>query len=225
MQKLLIYGSSNIGVYSFVSEEISLLPPDCPQKVVEAFREVLGTEVLRVSVCNSPLLGVFVAGNSNGLLLPRYALAHEVELLKESIGGELNVEILSSRKSAVGNLILANDKAAVVSPLLEKKYSKLVEDVLGVEVVVRGIGGSPLVGSIAHVTNKGLLVFPLASDEELRELSEIFRVVADVGTVNRGSIFIRTGLVANSRGAIVGYDTTGPELMRIYQVFFGGGSS
>jgi len=112
------------------------------------------------------------------------------------------------------------DHIAVISPLIERDFLKLIEDVLDVEVVVRSIGGSPLVGSIAYVTNRGLLVYPLVTDEELNELRDLFKLTVDVGTVNKGSIFLGTGLIANSKGAIVGYETTGPELLRIHQVFF-----
>ena len=54
-----------------------------------------------------------------------------------------------------------------------------------------------------------------ASDEELRRLSEFFEVPVDIGTVNFGVAFIRTGLVANNYGALVGEKTTGPEILRI----------
>jgi len=43
---------------------------------------------------------------------------------------------------------------------------------------------------------------------------------ANVGTVNRGNIFVRSGIVANSKGALVGYETTGPELLRIQSALF-----
>ncbi|RLE73169.1 MAG: translation initiation factor IF-6 [Thermoprotei archaeon] len=221
VQKSLLYGNPNVGVYAFTNENITILPVDVPEKNVEEFAEALGTEVFLASICESPLLGVFIAGNSNGILLPRFSLEYEVEKIKEKVGDKVNVEVLSSLRNALGNLILANDKVAIVSPLIEKEYLKMIEEVLDVEVVVRTIGGSPLVGSIASISNRGLLVYPLVTDEELEELRKLFNITVDVGTVNRGSIFLRAGLVVNSKGAIVGYETTGPELLRIHQVFFG----
>ncbi|RLE76151.1 MAG: translation initiation factor IF-6 [Thermoprotei archaeon] len=220
VQKSLLYGNPNIGVYAFTNESITLLPPNVPEKNIVEISETLRTNIELISICESPLIGVFIAGNSNGLLLPRFALEHEVRVLKEKIGEAYNIEILPSLRSALGNLILTNDHIAVISPLIERDFLKLIEDVLDVEVVVRSIGGSPLVGSIAYVTNRGLLVYPLVTDEELNELRDLFKLTVDVGTVNKGSIFLGTGLIANSKGAIVGYETTGPELLRIHQVFF-----
>ena len=40
-------------------------------------------------------------------------------------------------------------------------------------------------------------------------------VPVDIGTVNLGSPYIAIGLVANSNGALVGSETTGPEIVKI----------
>jgi len=71
------------------------------------------------------------------------------------------------------------------------------------------------VGSAAVVTDEGGLVHPDATDEELEKLSDFFGVDVDIGTVNFGVAFIKTGLVANNYGALVGANTTGPEIMRV----------
>ena len=40
----------------------------------------------------------------------------------------------------------------------------------------------------------------------------------DVVTVNRGTPYPRPGLMGNDNGVLVGSDTTGPEIMRIFDV-------
>ncbi|MEM0329101.1 MAG: translation initiation factor IF-6, partial [Nitrososphaerota archaeon] len=54
-----------------------------------------------------------------------------------------------------------------------------------------------------------------ASEDEEKMLSELFKVNIIPGTVNNGVKFVRSGILANSKGAIVGSLTTGPELMTI----------
>jgi translation initiation factor 6 len=71
------------------------------------------------------------------------------------------------------------------------------------------------VGSSAVATNKGALVSPHASDEELDLLAEVLGVPTSVGTVNRGIPYVKSGLLVNSKGAVAGSRTTGPELDRI----------
>ncbi|MEM0223001.1 MAG: hypothetical protein QXJ99_01220, partial [Thermofilum sp.] len=116
-----VFGSPNIGVYIYANNKIALLPPDAPEKLEKQVREVLGVETFRVSVAGSRLLGVFIAGNDSGIILPRVARDEEVELLK-SIAGQagLNVTVLKEvRETGLGNLVLTSDKGCMVSSILE----------------------------------------------------------------------------------------------------------
>ena len=67
----------------------------------------------------------------------------------------------------------------------------------------------------AVVTNKGLLCHPKTSEEEIRFLEKVFKVPVMIGTINHGSPVIGSGLVANTKGAIIGDLTTGIEMGRI----------
>jgi len=221
VERTAIYGNPNVGVYVFTNERFSLVPKDIPEKFEKLVKETLKVSVYRTTLAESPLIGVFAAGNSNGIVLSKFVTDRELEVLKNIVGDELNIDVLRNiKESALGNLILTNDKAAIVSPLINKKSLKRIEDVLSVEVVQRDIAGSPLVSSVAVTSNKGAIVYPLVSENEIEELESILHVQVDVGTVNRGSIFLRSGMVVNTKGCIVGYDTTGPELLRIQKVFF-----
>jgi translation initiation factor 6 len=194
---------------------VTFLPPDVPEKIDDLVRGTLRTSVARFTIAKSPLLGVFIVVNDNGVLLSPLALEDEVRLFK-SLG--LNVEVLNTKYTAVSNLILANNKTALVSPLLEPQLRKVVADVLGVEVIVDTVANNPLVGALAVLNSRGLLVAPEATDEDVKKLSEYFKVRVDVGTVNKGKSFLRGGIVVNDHGALVGDETAGPELMRITQV-------
>jgi len=225
VEKLRIYGSSSIGAFIYANDFFALAPPSLPDKIFKSLEETLGVPVLRREVYGSHLLGIFVVGNSNGVLLPPYVSQEELRSLRDEIleiaGKEILMAKLPTKETAVANLILCNDRAALVSPLLSKEALKIISDTLQVEVLQRDIAGFNLVGTIAVTSNRGLLVNPLASDEEVEELGSLFKVTADVGTVNMGSPLLRSGLVVNDKGALVGDDSTGPELMRIQRVFFG----
>ena len=210
-----VFGTSSVGVFLATNNSVTFLPPDVPEKIDDLVRGTLRTSVARFTIAKSPLLGVFIVVNDNGVLLSPLALEDEVRLFK-SLG--LNVEVLNTKYTAVSNLILANNKTALVSPLLEPQLRKVVADVLGVEVIVDTVANNPLVGALAVLNSRGLLVAPEATDEDVKKLSEYFRVRVDVGTVNKGKSFMRGGIVVNDHGALVGDETAGPELMRITQV-------
>lgn len=212
---LRLYGSSSVGVFAATNNSVTFLPPDVPEKVEDVVRNTLKTSIVRFTVARSPLLGIFLVVNDNGVLLPPLVLEDEVKVFK-AVG--LNVEVLNTKYTAISNLVLAGNKVAVVSPLLEPQARRVVSDVLGVEVVVDSIAGNPLVGALAVANSRGVLVAPEATDEDLKKLAEYFKTRVDVGTVNKGKSFLRGGIVVNDRGAIVGDETAGPELMRITQV-------
>lgn len=68
--------------------------------------------------------------------------------------------------------------------------------------------------------SKGAVVHPGATEEEMERVSEVLGVDVEVGTVNRGSPYVGVGIVVNSKGAVVGEDTTGPELARLEDALY-----
>ncbi len=210
-------GNIFIGAFIFTNDKFTLVPLETPPKLYDAIHEVLKTEIHSIKIMNSSIIGILIAGNNNGILLPYLTLDEEVEQLKKTLGSQVNIGILPSKKTAVGNIVLANDEAALVHPELDSKSIKVIEDVLDVPVEKGTIANVLTVGSAAVVTNKGMIVHPDASEEELKFLEDLFKVKVDIGTVNFGVSFVKTGLVANTHGALVGERTTGPEIMRIEQ--------
>jgi len=218
IEKISIYGSSSIGVFIFTSETFSLIPPDIDFRKIKIIENTLNTKVFSTTIMNSKLLGIFVIGNSKGILVPKLVLEREISSLKKYLDN-INIGIIDSKVTALGNLILTNDHAAIVSPYLSD-LSKKIQEILDVEVIIKDIGGSPLVGAMALVTNRGGLVHPMIPDDEIDFLKDFFKVNMNVGTINRGYPYIRVGMVANSKGALIGMDTTGPEIMRIMATLF-----
>ncbi len=220
--KLQILGNPNIGVYIHVTNKLAFVPPGLTHHDLEVIRSVLGVELVEAVVSGMRLLGIMMAGNDNGVILSKTVSDEELQAIKKAVG-DMNVAVLPSTNNAVGNLIAANNRGAIVYPGLEDDAAKVIEDTLGVEVVKAAVAGTPVVGSVIVVNNRGGLVHPDASEDEIKTLTDIFKVPIVPGTVNFGVSLVRTGLVANDRGAIAGEDTTGPELARI-QMALGGES-
>jgi translation initiation factor 6 len=122
---------------------------------------------------------------------------------------------METKKTAYGNLVLANDKGAVVDPSFSKSEKKQISNTLGVEAIPGEIAGLPYVGSLAVTTNKGTLAHPGIKDKEKDLLEDVLKVPVEKGTVNCGIPYIGTGLIANSRAGVVGSLTTGPEMFII----------
>ena len=208
-----IVGSVSIGVYSLATEKIVIIPKIVPLKKAERIAEYLKVKLIHTSISGSVLAGAFVCANSNGIILPLSVCEEELASIKQFFNG--NVTIMETKKTAYGNLVLANDFGAVVDPRLKEPQIKQISDTLGVDTVPTEIAGLPYVGSLAVATNKGVLAHPLLKDEERKVLEEVFKVPVDVGTINCGIPYVGTGLIANSHAAVAGSMTTGPEMFII----------
>ena len=208
-----IVGSASISVYSLATENIVIIPRMVPKEKAQEFADWLNTKLVYTSIGGSVLAGALACANSNGILLPNYVRDEELTQIKSVFEG--NITIMETKKTAYGNLVLTNDKGAVVDPRFKASEIKKISETLGVEAVPTEIAGLPYVGSLAVATNKGVLAHPLLKDEERKILENVFKVPVDVGTVNCGVPYVGTGLLANSHAAVAGSMTTGPEMFII----------
>jgi translation initiation factor 6 len=210
-----LFGNASIGVYSLVNDRIAIIPPQISENKRHKIEEWLKVKVIATTVGESFIVGALACSNSNGVVLPPFATDDEIEAIKSVV--DINVTIMETKKTAYGNMVLANDKGAVVDPRMEKKVVKTVSDTLGVEIAHGEIAGLPYVGSLATATNKGVLAHPLLKETEQEVLNDVLKVPVDVGTVNCGIPYVATGLIGNSYGAVTGMLTTGPEMFIIGQ--------
>ena len=208
-----IVGTASIGVYSLATERFVVIPKMVPLEKAARTAEWLKVKLVHTSVGGSVLAGALACANSNGILLPHSVRDKELFTIRASFEGSITV--METKKTAYGNLVLANDNGAVVDPRFKEPAISQIADTLGVDVVPSEIAGLPYVGSLAMATNKGVLAHPLLKDEERKVLKSVFKVPIDVGTINCGIPYVGTGLIGNSHAAVAGSMTTGPEMFII----------
>lgn len=202
-----------MGLFSRTNNDTLLLPFGFAETKAKKLKEYLDVEkIIHVSIAGTRLIGPMTVMNNNGILLPYTVSDDEIRILKQT---GLNVDRLKSKFTAVGNLISANDKGALVSNLFKGEADQNIKDILGVPLQTFSIGGYVQVGSMIVATNAGAIVHPLANDSEISRISEILQVEAEPATVNGGSPFLSSGIIANFSSVIVGNLTTGPELIMI----------
>ena len=208
-----IYRSPNIGVFLKGNDKFLLVPKGLAQTKADKLCADLQVSAVPASIGESRLLGPLISMNSNGILVSRLAEDVEVHELKSATG--INVSRLESKLTAVGNLVVANDRFALVSPVLDHAALSQVRDFLGTEVERMPIGEYYQVGSFVVATNNGAAVYPGLDDREVGRIGSLLGVEAYPTSVNSGVPYVASGLVANSRNAIAGTQTTGPELVFI----------
>lgn len=212
MLKLSNYnGNPYIGVYCVANESFSFVPMGTPPALVSDISDALGVEAIKGSLATSNILGTLMAINSYGAIATGMATLAEVRPMRK----HLAVKRIKDKLNACGNNILVNDNAALVNPDLSRTAVKQIKETLQVEVVQGMVAGHKTVGSVCVATNKGILCHPSTTKAELEMLRSLFKVPAAIGTLNYGAPVVGACMIANSKGAAVGFRSTPIELGRV----------
>ena len=212
LKRVDIVGNPNVGVFTLATDDLAIVPYNLLDEKADIIKETLDVDVVKSSISGSSLIGSLAVVNSNGMVVSPHVLDREVKQFEE-LG--INVATVPGKYTALGNIIAANDKGAIVSPFLSDEAIHIIEETLDVNVEATSMVGSDIIGSLIQVTNKGFLISSKAVKSEISFAQEVFGVEGDIGTVGRGIALVGACSIANSNGAIVAKDSTGPEMARV----------
>ncbi|MBI4053657.1 MAG: translation initiation factor IF-6 [Candidatus Diapherotrites archaeon] len=212
-----IRGSPYVGIFCVVTEKFGLFPKTIDRHEIEKLSDFFGVEAIPATIAGTSLLGVLATANSHGIVVSGVAEEKEISEL-EGLG--LNVAVVDNI-AAVGNLVRANDNGGVCAKIFSKEAKSGMETALKVELRAMKIADTDLAGSCIVATNRGFLANPGVSKESFAELRKIFGVDGALTTANYGDACVGNSIVANSRAAIVGEQTSGFELLRIDEGLMG----
>ncbi len=215
--KLAINGNPLIGLYAKVSENLAVVGVR-DRGLIEALEQKLGVEVVVTKISGSELVGAMVAMNSNGAVVSNYILSEELKNLESKV----DVLVVDTPMTCLGNNLCINDRGGIANPEMDAEMVGKIGDFLNIDLVPGTIGGIKTVGMAAVITNRGGLVNPNISEWEMRKLEDVAGVEVLTGTVNFGNDMVGSSLLANSKGYVVGRDTTGFELGIIEEALFMG---
>ena len=153
-----LYGGPNVGIYAQANNEHVFLPRGFAKTKAEHIEKYLGAVAEYVAVANTRLIGTMMVMNNKGALLPNICTGEEIEFFKEKSG--LNVGVLSTKYTALGNMICVNDKGAALSPLIGKDDAQIISDVMGSKK-----SGYHQTGAVLSATN-----FIESDEEDVKEL-------------------------------------------------------
>jgi len=200
----------NLGLYGFATEKYVFLgkyiylKKDFPDKI----------KIIKNTVANTNLAGVFCVGNSSGIVV-----SSEIPYIeKEFEEIEEKIYFLKTKYTALGNLVLMNDKGCLISYLI-KNYKEKIEKFFGLDCEVASKKYF-VIGSLGIATNKGCLVSPLIDENEIKKIEKVLKIKVDTGTANFGSYYIGSCIIANSKFALISPKTTGIEMAKIEETLF-----
>ncbi|AGI47900.1 putative translation initiation factor eIF-6 [Thermoplasmatales archaeon BRNA1] len=206
-----VSGTFNIGVNAVANESLAFVTPDADGQFLRDLQEALGVETVTVTVGGAHVVGSLLAMNSNGIAVSGQVEGDELELIRK----HLPVIRLPDELNAAGNNILVNDSGAIVNPDTSDRTLKQISKVFGVEAVRGTVAGINTVGSLCACNNKGCVCPTDATPEEIQMIKDVLRVDVQTSSVNHGSKYLGAGIVANTKGALIGDETTPIEMGRI----------
>jgi len=202
-------GNTTVGFHATITNKKILAAPEFKRK-----KQFEDENIVETFIAKTRLVGLFTAGNKNQILVPDNITRVERQKLEEN---NVDYTVIESKDNALGNLILCNDKGALISPKIEEHKEK-IENALEVPVETGKVAGIENPGVCGVANNHGALLHRAADEEEAEKVKNILKVdKVDIGTVNMGSPFIGSGALTNDQVIIVGEDCTGPEIGRIDQ--------
>lgn len=212
VRKFSINSNFNIGLFAFATDSFCLVGSDILDKDVETLHETLKVPIHRITIAGTPLLGVFVVGNSKTILIPEITYPEERHEL-DRLG--INYEVIKSNLTALGNNIVCNDHGAIVNPEFKDHEVEEIASALGVKVVRGTVEDLETVGALCYANGKGCIASKHIKNSESDIISSTLKVPVYTGTVNLGNNYIHSGVVANSHGLLVGSVSGGVEITDI----------
>lgn len=215
-----INGNPNIGLYGFATDKFCLVGNEVPEKLVKQIKEILQVPVFELNIAGTSLLGAFLAGNEDHLLLPKILFDSELNKIKE-IAKEIGFEyhIIDTDMTALGNNIVCTKKGCLVNPELEENAKEQIEKALGMPIKEGKIANIPTVGSLVVCNSKGCAIHRDAEDFETEFVTDTLGINAETASVNMGNPFLKSGLLVNSNGFIAGETSGGPEITYLDEIF------
>jgi translation initiation factor 6 len=207
-------GNPNVGLYGYCNNEYCLLGREVDAKTAKELEKVLKVPVHQISICGTSLLGVFFAGNNSRLLVPEIAFDYELKQL-DKLG--IDYEVIKARLTALGNNLLCNDNGCLANPEFSADQKKRIRQALNVALKPGTIAGLGTVGSLGALNSRGGIVHRDITRDETGYAEELLGTRLIPSTVNMGSPYIRSGLLMNDNGFIIGSASGGPEIVEIEQ--------
>ncbi|MFQ5572935.1 MAG: translation initiation factor IF-6 [Nitrosopumilaceae archaeon] len=212
-----VYRGPNIGIYTNVNDDYVFIPNGFAKSKAEHLADYLDASYVFTSIANTRLIGALMVANNHGILIPRTSAPYEYENLKKSTG--LDVTVIDTKYTALGNMISANGKGAVVSPMISKENIKKIEDALDVEAIQKKVAGYHQVGAMVVATDNGAVIHPETDEKDIKTISDVLGVHVEAATINGGIPYVSSGILANNHSAVVGRPTNGPEIMMLTRAF------
>jgi translation initiation factor 6 len=207
-------GNANIGLFFFVNDKFAILGKQVDDKKKKEIENVLNVPVYTQQILGTELPGVFLAGNNEILLVPTL-YGNEMEKIEE-ICAKHDMKIISVKDNlnTLGNNICVGDEEIIVNSNYSKGFVGVLKKETDKKIIKLEHSEYASAGAVCVYTKGKYYV-----SQELNEkiVKEFVKKIAGVGSINSGSAFISSGVVANSNGILIGSMSSTIEIQEVVE--------
>ncbi|MFH1770250.1 MAG: translation initiation factor IF-6 [archaeon] len=200
----------NVGLYGFVTDKFALVGREVGANAVKELERILEVPVHIISIAGTSFIGVFVVGNEKKILVPSITFESELKVLDKL---KINYEVFETDLTCLGNNIALNKNGAFVNPDFSAQEIKKLESIFKVPVKKINIADSETPGACMVINGDKALVHRDISKEDNKLIEKTLKVKTFSGTINMGSPQIKSGILCNSKGMIIGAISGPAEIM------------
>jgi len=207
-------GNPNVGLYMFVNDKFAIIGKEVNNTKRKEIENVLQVPVYIATVLSTDLIGIFIAGNDEFLVLPDlydYELKVFEEIAKKH---DVKLLVMDNKLNTLGNNLCFGNKTILINHVYPKEFKAELKDSTGYNIVELKNPNFENAGAIATFKNGKYFLSQEITEDEAKEVAN---EVGGVGTINAGSNFVASGVVGNSNGILIGSASTSVEIQNVVE--------
>ncbi len=213
-------GNPHIGLFIFCNDKLCIIGSGFRENQQEDIHRALGVPLYNAKILGSNLVGLFIAGNNKGLVVPEMIEENELKHISDICAQhDMTVTRVRSKLNALGNNIICNDAGGIINPEFSPEEKREISEGLHVPIENGTIASFQNVGSLARAASKGVLLAEDILPEEEEIIEKLLQCKVVTGSINN-SPYISSGLVVNHKGYAISDQLFGGEVLSIKDAFF-----
>jgi translation initiation factor 6 len=202
-------GNPNVGLFGIVTSTHVLIGKEVPHGQDEMIGKVFKLPVERITIAGTSLLNVFCLWTGSKLLVPGLIFDQERKVL-DDLG--IPYEVVKTDLTCLGNNILLGPNGAILNPDFKEKEAQALAKILGVPCERRTVMEIEAVGALGVIHGLRGLFHRDIPQKLVDHLESFLGITVELGTVNLGNPYIKSGILLGQNGFLIGDTSGGPEI-------------
>ncbi len=207
-------GNPNIGNFMFANDRLCLIGKQIDKTKTSAIESILNVPVYEISVLNTDLIGIFIAGNNDMIIVPEMFENELNELEKICKKHDIKLIQILNNKNTYGNNMVVSDEEILITNQYEKKFDQELSKKTKLKIIrINNQLFDAIGATIRYLKGK----YCISQEYKQEEVKSIINKIALVGTINKGSNYISAGLIGNSNGILIGSTSSSVEIQNVVE--------